>query len=200
MTQKNKAYVLAALVVLLVVTYFYMRGGPSFGSGPVTQNTTFQRLNVQDPALRVYELDQVRKAEYKGSEHNIFAYGPPPPSPASLAAKAEAERQAHFVGPRPKPPDPPLVVPATFFGYATNPRTKNRLGFFSTPDDVFIVGEGGMLLNRYRLTRIGNVSADFEEVSSGKHATLQMTQPAEEGNPAAAPGQPQPPPQPPQSQ
>jgi hypothetical protein len=197
MTQKNKGFVLAALLVVLAVTYFYMRGGSSF-SGPVTADTKFERLNVQDPALRVYELDQVRKAEYKGSEHNIFAYGPPPPSPAVLAAKAEAERQAHVVGPRPKPPDPPLVVPATFFGYATNPRTKNRLGFFSTPDDVFIVGEGGMLLNRYRLTRIGNVSADFEEVSSGKHATLQMTQPAEEGT--AQPGQPQPPPQPPQSQ
>jgi hypothetical protein len=43
-----------------------------------------------------------------------------------------------------------------------------------------------MLMNRYRLLRIGNLSADVEEVGSGKHATMQMTQPNE--TEPAAPG------------
>ena len=102
------------------------------------------------------------------------------------------EHRRKIYGPPPPPPEPPLTVPATFFGYATNPRTKNRLAFFSTTDDVFIVGEGGVLMNRYRLVRIGNVSADFEEVSSGKHATLQMSQPERLGAAGDAGGAPQP--------
>ncbi len=195
MSPKAQRYVLAVLVVVLGLVYFLGRGGSGTGIIGTTPDAKFEPLKVEDPALRVYELENVRKAEYKGAEHNIFAYGPPPPTAAQVAAKEAEEKRQNFVGPRQPPPEPALVVPATFFGYATNPKTKNRLAFFSTPDDVFIVGEGGMLLNRYRLMRIGNVSADFEEVGSGKHATLQMTQPAEE-----APGQPGTPPPAPQPQ
>jgi hypothetical protein len=195
MNPKTQRYVLGVLLVVLVLAYFLNRsGGSGLGSIVAAPDAKFEPLKVEDPALRVYELDKVRKAEYKGAEHNIFVYGPPRPTPAQIAMKKEEENRHKFVGPPPPPPIPPLVVPATFFGYATNPKTKNRLAFFSTPDDVFIVGEGGMLMNRYRLLRIGNVSADVEEVGSGKHATMQMTQPNETETPApgAPPAQPQP--------
>jgi|HubBroStandDraft_6_1064221.scaffolds.fasta_scaffold138587_2 hypothetical protein len=196
MNPKTQRYVLGVLVLLLVLVYFFNRsGGSGLGSIVAAPDAKFEALKVDDPALRVYELDKVRKAEYKGAEHNIFVYGPPKPTPAQIALNKEKERK-HVGDPYPQtpPPEPPLVVPATFFGYATNPKTKNRLAFFSTPDDVFIVGEGGMLMNRYRLVRIGNVSADVEEVGSGKHATMQMTQPNETETPApgAPPAQPQP--------
>jgi len=189
MNPKTQRYILGALVVLLVLVYFFNRsGGPGIGSIVGGPDAKFEPLKVEDPALRVYELDKVRKAEYKGADHNIFVYGPPRPTPKEVADKIRAENRHPFVGPQKPPPDPPLVVPATFFGYATNPKTKNRLAFFSTPDDVFIVGEGGMLMNRYRLLRIGNLSADVEEVGSGKHATMQMTQPNEtEPAPGAVP-------------
>jgi hypothetical protein len=187
MNPKTQRYILGALVVLLVLVYFFNRsGGSGLGSIVAGPDAKFEPLKVEDPALRVYELDKVRKAEYKGADHNIFVYGPPRPTPADVAKKIAEEHRHAFVGPQKPPPDPPLVVPATFFGYATNPKTKNRLAFFSTPDDVFIVGEGGMLMNRYRLLRIGNLSADVEEVGSGKHATMQMTQPNE--TEPAAPG------------
>jgi|SRR5580700_6255115 hypothetical protein len=195
MNPKTQRYVLGVLVLLLVLVYFFNRsGGSGLGSIVAAPDAKFEALKVDDPALRVYELDKVRKAEYKGADHNIFVYGPPRPTPADVAKKIAEEHRHAFVGPQKPPPDPPLVVPATFFGYATNPKTKNRLAFFSTPDDVFIVGEGGMLMNRYRLVRIGNVSADVEEVGSGKHATMQMTQPNETETPApgAPPAQPQP--------
>ncbi len=192
MNPKTQRYVLGTLVVLLLLVYFFNRS--SSGIAPAAApDAKFEPLKVEDPALRVYELDTVRKAEYKGADHNIFVYGPPRPTPAEVAKKvAEANRPKSY-GPQKPPPDPPLVVPATFFGYATNPKTMNRLAFFSTPDDVFIVGEGGMLMNRFRLVRIGNVSADLEEVGSGKKATLQMTQPEEAAAPPAGapPTQPQ---------
>jgi hypothetical protein len=195
MNPKTQRYVLGVLVVLLVLVYFFNRsGGSGLGSIVAAPDSKYEKLKVDDPALRVYELDKVRKAEYKGAEHNIFVYGPPRPTKAEIEKRQEEEKRHEFVGPKKPPPDPPLVVPATFFGYATNPKTKNRLAFFSTPDDVFIVGEGGMLMNRYRLLRIGNLSADVEEVGSGKHATMQMTQPNETETPA--PGAPPAPPQP----
>lgn len=186
MSQKTKTYVFFGLVALLAVVYFMNRSGSIGGVVAVAPDAKFEPLKVEDPALRVDELARVRTAEYKGADHNIFIYGPPRPTPAQVAAKVAEANRRPFMGPTQPPPPPPLVVPATFFGYATNPKTKNRLAFFSTTDDVFIVGEGGMLLNRYRLMRIGNVSADFEEVGSGKRATLQMSQPNE--NPAAQPG------------
>jgi len=34
-----------------------------------------------------------------------------------------------------------------------------------------------MLQNRFRLLRIGNATADFEEIQSGKRATLLLEQP-----------------------
>jgi hypothetical protein len=192
MTQKKQLYILVGLLALLGLVYFFNSSGSFVGPAAVALDAKFEPLKVEDPALRVYELDKVRKAEYKGAEHNIFVYGPPRPTPEQIKAKEAEAHVRPFVGPKPLPPPPPLVVPATFFGYATNPKTKNRLAFFSTTDDVFIVGEGGMLLNRYRLVRIGNVSADLEEVGSGKHATLQMTQPGETpAQPDTAPAQPQ---------
>jgi len=148
MNPKTQRYVLGTLVVLLLLVYFFNRS--SSGNAPAAApDAKFEPLKVEDPALRVYELDTVRKAEYKGADHNIFVYGPPRPSPAEVAKKVAEENRHKVYGPPPPPPIPPLVVPATFFGYATNPKTMNRLAFFSTPDDVFIVGEGGMLMNRF---------------------------------------------------
>ncbi len=86
MNPKTQRYVLGGLVVLLVVVYFLNRsGGSGLGSIVAAPDAKFEPLKVEDPALRVYELDKVRKAEYKGAEHNIFVYGPPRPTPAQIA-------------------------------------------------------------------------------------------------------------------
>ena len=86
MTQKQQIYVLVALVALLGLVYFFNRSGSS-GLAAITGNadTKFEPLKVEDPALRVYELDKVRKAEYKGADHNIFVYGPPRPTKEQIA-------------------------------------------------------------------------------------------------------------------
>ncbi len=69
------------------------------------------------------------------------------------------------------PPPPPVEVPAQFFGYASMPSSPRRLAFFLNGDDVIVVQEGSVFLSRFRLDKIGNDSADVEEVSSGRHAT-----------------------------
>jgi hypothetical protein len=57
---------------------------------------------------------------------------------------------------------------------------------------VLVVTEGAVFLNRFRLDKIGNDSADVEEISSQRHVTVQMTAHATGGENAAAnpgPGQ-----------
>ena len=64
------------------------------------------------------------------------------------------------------------------FGSAFMSQSGKRVAFFLDGDDVLVVEEGSVFLNRYRLDKIGNDSADVEETSSGRHAIVQMLQPA----------------------
>ena len=68
-------------------------------------------------------------------------------------------------------------------------KTGKRVAFFLNGDEVLVVEEGSVFLDRYRLDKIGNDSADVEETSSGRHATVQMVQPA---GGDSAPGAPNP--------
>ncbi len=180
MLKKTQTYSLVALLLVLAGVVYWNSNSSGRIPGASMANAKFAPLKVDDPKLRLDLLDRVRHAEYKGSNHNIFSYAPPPPTAAAAKAIAEKEHGRHFVGPLLPPPPPPLTLPVTFFGYATNPRTQNRLAFFTNNDDVFIVGEGGTLLNRFRLLKIGNSSADVEEIASGRRATVEMTQPEEQ--------------------
>lgn len=62
-----------------------------------------------------------------------------------------------------------------------------RVGFFKFGEDVLVVPEGDTFLNRFRLVRIGNDSADVEQLSDGRHATVSMVQPAAIGDPGSPP-------------
>jgi hypothetical protein len=180
MSRRTEIYVLVALLVALAASGYYYFGEPGTAAGRpgiFTADTAFQPLDVQEPQLRLDLLARVRKLEYSGSHRNIFvAMPPPPPQPGGAAAKPERP----FVGPRPPPPPPPLVVPAEFFGYASQPHGPRRVAFFTSGDDVLVVAEGDTFLGRFRLDRIGNDFADVEEISSGRHANVPMVQPPPE--------------------
>ena len=192
MSKRTQQIFLVVLAVILVAVVYVNFSGPQTSALPgfAPVDAKFEPLKVEDPSLRLDLLEKVRRTEYKGEHHDIFSFGPPAPTPAEKAAAAHQEHPRQFVGPQKPPPPPVPQVPATFFGYATNPTTQNRLGFFSKEDDVFILGEGGTLFNRFRLVKIGNSSAEFEEISSGLHATLSMTQPDQQ--PVQPPAQQQP--------
>lgn len=170
MTQKFQTYLLGTLLVLLVaVTLFNWNKSPElaniFGG-----SEKFEPLSVENPTLRMDKLERIRKLEYNGSRRSIFtAYVPPPPAP--VIPRPDPTKIA-------PPPDPPLTIPVKFFGYATDPNSGRKRAFFTNGEDVFILSEGEMLQNRFRLLRIGNATADFEEIMSGKRATLPLEQPA----------------------
>lgn len=179
MKNKKQIYWLVGLLLVFALVMVWNRAGSTGGGGLSGGGTgKFQPLKVEDPQLRLDLLEKVRSAEYKGANKNIFIYGPALAAPGTPGAAPEKVIEARrFVGPQLPPPPPPLKVDATFFGYAVNPQTQNRLAFFSNSDDVFIVGEGGTLFNRFRLLKIGNSSADVEEINTGRRTTMEMTQP-----------------------
>jgi hypothetical protein len=163
------------LLVFAVVMYRNFVPAGASGSIPLADES-FVPLNVENPALRLDMLDQLKKLEYQGSHRNIFSASAPVPeiTPAQKAALAAAAKPPEPTGP---PPVPPLTVPATFFGYTTDARTGVRRAFFAEGDDVFILAVGETLLGRFRLLQIGNSTAELEETASGRRTTLTMEEP-----------------------
>jgi hypothetical protein len=53
-------------------------------------------------------------------------------------------------------------------------------------EDVYIVAEGEVLLNRYRILKVGNASLEFEELSSGRRGTAPLEEQAA-GQPGGGP-------------
>jgi len=192
MSKRTQTYVLGALLVLLVYVLYSFVFSKDTGSGlagALAPDTKFQPINVDEPHLRVDLLEKLKKDDYVGAHRNIFVFGPPPPPPLTPAQIAQRDHRTY--GPQPPPPPPPVNVGATLFGFASMPQSGRRVAFFLDGDDVLVVTEGAVFLNRFRLDKIGNDSADVEEISSQRHVTVQMTAPtggAGAENAGAGPG------------
>jgi hypothetical protein len=61
---------------------------------------------------------------------------------------------------------PTVIINLKFFGTKTDLRHKGRQGFFADGDEVYLASEGDLVANRYRILRIGDSSAEIEELSS----------------------------------
>jgi hypothetical protein len=183
-SERKKLNYLIVLIVVAGLMYFWNRNsGAGIPGVASVANTGFQPLNVDDPGLRLDLLKKIHELEYSGAHRNIFSAVALPPEPSAAQKAAEARRSQ---GPVLPPPPPPPSVPATFFGYVSNPGGANRLGFFQSGEDVYVVGEGSLLLSNFRLLKIGNDTAEFEEVSTGRKASLAMTQPVGAGGTGGA--------------
>jgi hypothetical protein len=182
MTRQKQMIVLGVLfVVLLAVLYQYkgaILGETADSPGPVTVDERFTPLDVDNPALRMDILKRFLELQYQGVHRSIFsATLPPPPAPPPSAKQVVNPAPASPSGP------PPLTVDAKYFGYVSDMGGSHRKAFFATSnnEDVFIAGEGDTLLGRFRVDHITNTTADVEEVSSGRHATLTLEQPGPNG-------------------
>jgi len=178
MWKKYQPYVLGALLVMLLLAVYLNRSEAPGIPNVVAANKNFEPLKVEDPQLRLDLLQAIRDTEYTGGRHNIFSYAP---EPAPAATKRGSDPRPFIPkGPQPEPPPPPLSIPVTFFGFAVNEQTHNRLAFLNSGEDVLIVGEGGTLWNRFRLLKIDKGSAEFEEISSGRRASVPITKPEQQ--------------------
>jgi hypothetical protein len=180
MTRRTQFIVLAVLLVVLAATAFNFYRTKDFSPvdspKPVSLDARFTPLGVDNPALRLDILQRFLALEYKGVHRSIFsATLPPPPTPPPSKQVA--------VAPGPPPGPPPLTVDAKYFGYVSDFGGNHRRAFFSTPnnEDVIIACEGDTFMGRFRVVRLTNTTADVEEVSSGRRATLTLEEPSPTG-------------------
>jgi len=177
MKQKGEIILLAVLLAVLG-GYFYRTWHSSADDAKpaVSVDAKFTPLNVDNPALRLDILKRFLALQYKGVHRSIFSATLPPP-PAPPASKQPV------VAPGPPPGPPPLTVDAKYFGYVSDFSGNHRRAFFATSnnDDIIIAGEGDTLMGRFRVVRLTNTTADVEEMSSGRRATLTLEQPSPNG-------------------
>jgi len=137
-------------------------------------------IQVPNPHIRMEEIDRARSAEYKGSGRDPFS---PAAAPVAPAAKGQAPKENKFLNydqPQPQPPappPPPPVIPPNvkFYGYGSGGTNgPSRRAFFYDGDEVHILGEGDVLLKRFRIIRIGNDHIEFAEISTGRVGTAPL--------------------------
>jgi hypothetical protein len=179
MTRRTQFIVLGVLLgVLGISAYFFYRSfSPDEGVAPTASvDARFTPLNVDNPALRMDILKRFLALEYTGVHRNIFSAIPPPP-PAPPPSKQAA------VAPGPPPGPPPLSVDAKYFGFVSDSGGNHRRAFFATAgnDDIIIAGEGDTIMGRFRVVRLTNTTADVEEVSTGRRASLTLEEPPPNG-------------------
>ena len=184
MKQKRQlAGLIALLIIAAGVWAWYLRrdqlGAPT---ETVSAAPNYRLLAVENPQIRFEEIERARKTEYKSTGRNIFS-AVALPAPVSRSGSADPAKivvntPCGVYGPCPEPPPPPLTLPANmkFFGYGTGPNGASRRAFFhdTNGDDVYIVNEGQIFLNRFRILKIGNASLEFEEISSGRKGTAPL--------------------------
>jgi hypothetical protein len=175
MKHKRQIGILLMLVLIAAVVWLWnFRGKPvvTADAGPNVQDDPV--LSVDNPHIRMDEIERARKTEYKSSGRNPFS-----PMQAPAAPKPHPDVKKEIPGPQlppPTPPPPPLTLPPNvkFFGFGTVPNGKSRRAFFTDGEEVYVLAEGEVLLKRFRILRIGNVSLEFEEISSGRIGTAPL--------------------------
>jgi hypothetical protein len=182
MNERTKGMLLAALVVVAALVWYYERGGNSVATASAQYGEmAYKPLAVENPALQRDKQRASQKTEYKGNGRDLFSeIAPPPPD----AVRKNVATSRGPVGPQIPPPPPPPTLPGNmkFFGYGTIPNGTAKRAFLSDGDNIYIVGEGDTLLGKYRVTKIGNANLDFEEIASGRHGSTVLTE-----DPVAAP-------------
>lgn len=182
MKKKRQICILLALVLIAAVVWLSNSRGKRVVTAdalPAIQDVPL--LHADNPRVRLEEIERARKTQYKSSERNPFSpvQAPPPQIP---------QPKAEIVGPQlppPTPPPPPPALPSNlkFFGFGNIPSGTPRRAFFADGEEVYLLGEGEVLLNRYRVLRIGNANLEFEEISSGRTGTAPLSEERVGGKP-----------------
>jgi hypothetical protein len=184
MKQKKQVAILAVLLLILVVVgYFYFDGEKPVVTADAGSVQNYKLLPVDNLSLHNDGVAKARKTDYKSSGRNIFSREVPPPPPTKEEIRRLNDQRKVIL-----PPPPPVVpqvskLPVKFFGYGTIPNGTARVAFFNDGDDVYIVKEGELLMNRFRILKIGNTNLDYEEVSSGLRGTAILE---DQGGPPSA--------------
>jgi hypothetical protein len=129
-----------------------------------------------DPSIHLDKLTSFDPGEPLNAR-NMFSIGAPPPertigstSPGAGSSGTGGTESSGATNPSPVPVrpagPPPVFINLKFYGTKTDVAAKKRQGFFSEGDEIYLAAEGDLVANRYRVVRIGDTSAEIEDVSS----------------------------------
>lgn len=175
MKQKRQIGILFILIMAAAIVWAWNFRGKRVVTADAPQNLKDDPIiQVENPHIRMEQIKRTQGAEYKSSGRNPFSYSLAPVPKTT----PQPTKTPDFVGPRdqpPPPPPPPPTLPANvkFYGYGSVNGTSRR-AYFTDGEEVYILGEGDILLKRFRIIRIGNASLEFEEISSGRIGTAPL--------------------------
>jgi hypothetical protein len=180
--QQRLVIVLVVLLVVAGLVWFrYLKSDSNVLTADASTNDQdYKPVFVEDPELHKGRIETARKTEYKSGGRNIFVAQAAP----VVVAQAPQKPKPLPVGPQlpaPEPPPPPLTLPPNmkFYGYGTVPNGTARRAFFTDAEgEVYVVPEGGVLLNRFRIIKVGNATLEFEEISTGRRGTAPLEEQA----------------------
>lgn len=183
---KQKRQVGALILLILIAAAVWLL---NFRSKQVTADVVPSMqddksiIELENPQIRMDQIERARKAEYKSSGRNPFSPAPPPQKPAIHPGVPKENPGPQL--PPPPPPPPPLTLPSTvkFYGFGGFNGTSRR-AFLTDGQDVFVVAEGETFLSRFRILRIGNASLEFEEIATGRTGSTPLIE-----EPAGGPSQ-----------
>jgi hypothetical protein len=183
--QQRLVIVLVVLVVVAGLVWFrYLKSDSNVLTADASTNDQdYKPLSIENPRLRLEEIANTRKTEYKSGGRNIFVAQAAAPVVVAQAPQKPKPLKYGPEPPAPEPlPEPPKLPPnMKFYGYGTIPNGTVRLAFFTDGEEVHVVREGELLLNRFRIIKIGNATLEFEEVSTGRHGTAPLEEQAAPG-------------------
>lgn len=162
--QTRELYILAALVLVAGLVWYFEFAKPPVSTGFSLDNKTYTPINAQDFGGVLDRLDKAQSTEYKSTGRNIFVMGA---LPVAEAGPKVAPKPVHVnQGPQTPPPPPKPVLAWKFFGYGSLPSGGPRQAFLLDGEDVRIVEEGQTVQNTIRIIHIGNDSIEYEDVNT----------------------------------
>lgn len=188
MKQQRLVIVLVVLLVVAGLVWFsYFKSDSSALTANASASTQDPPpIYVENPELHKDRIEAARKTEYKSGGRNIFVAQAAAPV---VVAQAQPKPKPLPYGPQQPidpPPPPPPVLPYKFYGYGTVPNGTGRRAFLTDAEGVvYVVPEGEVLLNRFRIIKVGNATLEFEEVSTGRRGTAPLEEQAAPSGPSA---------------
>jgi hypothetical protein len=140
-------------------------------------------LNELDPQMHIGKLAEFNPGA-PSAVRNMFslsaaaavpgAKGAKPQTPSTSSGAVASGTASAGTGNPGRPVPPPVIINLKYLGFKTDQYKKQRQGFFSEGDEVFMASEGEVIAHRYRVLRLQDSSAEIEELTSKTRQQLNM--------------------------
>ncbi|MGH9788219.1 MAG: hypothetical protein ACRD4U_05900 [Candidatus Acidiferrales bacterium] len=163
MTDRHKLIVLLVLIVVFIAVNLRDSISPAATSVPGRpQPGGRPSARIPDAEVMSDLPDGSAPSVVAEAKRNIFQYG------QAAQSVGQRPKPTPVVDTTPPPPPPPPPPPVRFFGFAQASAGGARRVFLTSGEETFIVREGEIFMQRYRLARIGQENVEIEE-TSGKN-------------------------------